>query len=225
MDYMYPSILTMLMQCLHQLLKSQNPPYSRGVYFVDIRKTFVTYKASHKWIYRECAEPIWTKAVKNGVFFVNKAFTRYSSIRLNESYGTYMEHLAAKFPGYILKGETMFNFSDVAVNLDELLDLLKSRDLEKYEKVKDRFFGDQTRFVSSGTNRNHRMLSLATYPRSGNSMMRTIFGKITGIATGSDMVMKHGPNLSLQCTGLKGEGVVDERVWITKTHYPMTFPF
>lgn len=78
MDYMYPSILTMLMQCLHQLLKSQNPPYSRGVYFVDIRKTFVTYKASHKWIYRECAEPIWTKAVKNGVFFVNKAFTRYS---------------------------------------------------------------------------------------------------------------------------------------------------
>jgi hypothetical protein len=127
----------MLMQCLHQNQKSQNPPYSKGVYFVDIRKTFISYKASHRLIYKECAEPIWTKAVTNGVFFVNKAFTRYSAVRLNDNYGTYNEHLASRYPGYLLKNCTMWNESDIAVNLDNLLDLLKSRDLEKYEKVKD----------------------------------------------------------------------------------------
>jgi hypothetical protein len=37
----------------------------------------------------------------------------------------------------------------------------------------------------------------ATYPRSGNSLMRKYFENCTGIATGSDMVLKHGPNVAL----------------------------
>ena len=65
----------------------------------------------------------------------------------------------------------------------------------------------------------------ATYPRSGNSLMRKYFENLTGIATGSDMVMKHSPNVALQFCGFKGEGLMDSRAWIKKSHYPMKFHF
>ena len=65
----------------------------------------------------------------------------------------------------------------------------------------------------------------ATYPRSGNSLMRKFFETVTGVATGSDQVMKHGPNVALQYCGFKGEGMIDERNWIKKTHYPIRFHF
>jgi len=36
-----------------------------------------------------------------------------------------------------------------------------------------------------------------TYPRSGNSLMRKYFENVTGVATGSDMVLKHSANVAL----------------------------
>jgi hypothetical protein len=39
------------------------------------------------------------------------------------------------------------------------------------------------------------------------------------------MVMKYNLNISLQYTGFKGEGIVDDRVWINKTHYPIRMPY
>lgn len=65
----------------------------------------------------------------------------------------------------------------------------------------------------------------ATYPRSGNSLMRKYFENVTGIATGSDMVLKHSPNVALQACGFKGEGIVDDTCWIRKSHYPFKFMF
>jgi len=55
--------------------------------------------------------------------------------------------------------------------------------------------------------------------------MRKYFETITGIATGSDMAMKHTPNVALQFSGFKRAGVVDERTWINKSHFPLYFPF
>ena len=69
-------------------------------------------------------------------------------------------------------------------------------------------------------------MAYATYPRSGNSLMRKYFENVTGTATGSDMVLHHQPNISLQFSGFKGEGICDDTsIWIQKTHYPLTFPF
>ena len=65
----------------------------------------------------------------------------------------------------------------------------------------------------------------ATYPRSGNSLMRKHFENVSGIATGSDMPMHHHANVALQVCGFKGEGIYDDRCWIKKTHYPMTLQF
>ena len=68
-------------------------------------------------------------------------------------------------------------------------------------------------------------VAYATYPRSGNSLMRKYFENVTGTVTGSDMVLKHQPNVALQFCGFKGEGIVDDTCWIRKTHFPLCFPF
>ena len=55
--------------------------------------------------------------------------------------------------------------------------------------------------------------------------MRKYFENISGVATGSDMVMKFQPNIALQFCGFKGEGITDDRVWIKKSHFPQVTPF
>ena len=45
------------------------------------------------------------------------------------------------------------------------------------------------------------------------------------MATGSDMVMKFTLNTALQFAGFKGEGIVDDRIWINKTHFPYRIPY
>lgn len=66
---------------------------------------------------------------------------------------------------------------------------------------------------------------LVTYPRAGNTLMRKQFENLSGVATGSDVVMKFQPNMALQFMGFKAEGITDDRVWIKKSHYPFTTPF
>lgn len=64
-----------------------------------------------------------------------------------------------------------------------------------------------------------------SYPRSGNTFLRKYFESITGLATGSDQVMKFNLNVALQVAGFKGEGITDKRIWIQKSHYPYRFPY
>ena len=61
---------------------------------------------------------------------------------------------------------------------------------------------------------------MSSYPRSGNTLLRSYIEKITGLVTGSDTDISHGLNKALLTAGLQGEGLVDKRVWVIKTHYP-----
>eukprot|EP00521_Asterionellopsis_glacialis_P013332 CAMPEP_0195306868 /NCGR_PEP_ID=MMETSP0707-20130614/37422_1 /TAXON_ID=33640 /ORGANISM="Asterionellopsis glacialis, Strain CCMP134" /LENGTH=432 /DNA_ID=CAMNT_0040371099 /DNA_START=480 /DNA_END=1778 /DNA_ORIENTATION=+ len=67
-----------------------------------------------------------------------------------------------------------------------------------------------------------RMTVLASYPRSGNTLMRTLIERTTGIVTGSDT--RPDRNLSKALArqhNLVGEGVVDKnQVGVVKTHFP-----
>ena len=54
-------------------------------------------------------------------------------------------------------------------------------------------------------------------------MTRALLEKFTGIITGSDGNIKLKLIKELMERGLPGEGLVDERVWIVKTHYPERF--
>jgi hypothetical protein len=50
--------------------------------------------------------------------------------------------------------------------------------------------------------------------------MRSTIEKIMGLVTGSDCNIKLKLNLELMERGLDGEGLVDDRVWVIKTHFP-----
>lgn len=61
---------------------------------------------------------------------------------------------------------------------------------------------------------------MASYPRSGNTLLRGYLEKIMGLCTGSDCDITKSLNVALMNMGLAGEGLVDKRVWVIKTHYP-----
>lgn len=135
--------------------------------------------------------------IRRDLFYCDKYMARYSLTKIDEDYELFSVVMAKKYPGYVLDQRFMFvNQSDVSVEIDALVSLLKSKDVATYEKVKDHFFGSQARFLKLD-GKKHPSVAYTTYPRSGNSLMRKYFESLTGIATGSDMVMKHSPNIAL----------------------------
>ena len=114
--------------------------------------------------------------------------------------------------------------TDITVNLDDLLALLRSKDVVRYERDKSLFFGPTSRYTS-GQSREQMSVCYATYPRSGNTLMRKYFENVTGTVTGSDMSLKHSPNVALQFCGFKAEGITDDSCWIKKSHFPYVLPF
>lgn len=61
---------------------------------------------------------------------------------------------------------------------------------------------------------------MASYPRSGNTLLRSYIEKVMGLCTGSDTDITHLLNKALMTAGLAGEGLVDKRVWVIKSHFP-----
>ena len=174
-------------------------------------------------------DPLFSRLFKADELFANPDGTEFSvkKIFVYNSDGTtveffnYTEGLRKKFPGYELdENNVIYNVNDKEINLDDHWKLLLTDFDEKLykEKIADDSFGrTQAKFLSKGLS---DAISYTSYPRSGNTMLRKYLENITGIATGSDQIMKFTLNVSLQYQGFKGEGVVQDRTWINKTHYP-----
>jgi hypothetical protein len=47
---------------------------------------------------------------------------------------------------------------------------------------------------------------------------------ITGICSGANFAPFFTTNRELLVNGFKGESIVDKRVWLQKTHYPIIHP-
>ena len=62
--------------------------------------------------------------------------------------------------------------------------------------------------------------TLVSYPRSGNSLLRSLLESCSGVLTGSDTPRYAPLSRHLKSFGLAGEGVTDGRVWIVKSHWP-----
>ena len=77
-------------------------------------------------------------------------------------------------------------------------------------------------FISHFLGKYHRRetVALVSYPRSGNSYLRSLLERQTGVITGSDNRTNRTLSASLLESGFLGEGVVDESVWIVKSHFP-----
>ena len=63
---------------------------------------------------------------------------------------TWTENVQHRFPGYVLDKEItrLTNLSVPTIELDELLDFFRSKDLSRYEKEKGKFFTGDSRFLS-----------------------------------------------------------------------------
>ena len=73
---------------------------------------------------------------------------------------------------------------------------------------------------STRDNFEHDSVIMSSYPRSGNTLLRAYLEKIMGLVSGSDCDITKKLNVALMNMGLAGEGLVDKRVWVIKTHYP-----
>ena len=67
---------------------------------------------------------------------------------------------------------------------------------------------------------NSRQVALVSYPRSGNSLLRSLLESCTGILTGSDGHADAPLSRDLAAFGLAAEGISDGRVWLVKSHWP-----
>ena len=66
---------------------------------------------------------------------------------------------------------------------------------------------------------------MASYPRSGNSMLRGLLEGLTGVVTGSDSRPDRAMARDLKLYGLVGEGNIGShqgggKVWVVKSHFP-----
>ena len=81
-------------------------------------------------------------------FYVSNDMAKFSVRRL-EGYLTFSENLAARYPGYLLDSKGFIVPStDHKINLDELMSLLRSKEIQKYKKEKVRFFGKSGRYTT-----------------------------------------------------------------------------
>jgi len=98
--------------------------------------------------------------------------------------------------------------------------LLKSKDEVLWQRCKWMFDGN-CRFLDGEENQSQKV-AFCSFPRSGNTFMRKYLELLTGIQTGSDNTLH--VNVCLQMQGLKGEHIVDDTVWIVKSHSPWIMP-
>jgi hypothetical protein len=110
------------------------------------------------------------------------------------------------------------------VHYGELMRVLKStseENLRHYEKENNILDG-QRRFFDGDELPAGQRIAYTTFPRSGNTFLRRYLDQITGVETGANMPLI--PTTSQVMMGMRGENIVDERVWVVKTHYPMNMP-
>lgn len=84
------------------------------------------------------------------------------------------------------------------------------------------FLSGNEKFInkSKGERTEQETVLLASYPRCGNTMLRTLMETVMGVATGSDNDITLGLVAALMDAGFDGEGIIDKRVWVVKTHFP-----
>ena len=132
-NYSYPSVVSYLVQAVNELGSEMEPPFHRGSYFIEVRRRFLTYSWVNEILYNDMSEPLFTLAARLDMFYADENFAKFSTRRINENYRTFSENLALKWPGYELSRSChILPKTDILVHLDDLLALLRSKDIARY---------------------------------------------------------------------------------------------
>ena len=116
-SYSFPSLCSSIVQAVDELGREQEQPYSHGNYFVEIRRRFLTYSWANKLFYNDMCEPIFTLVCRNDYVYIDANFCKFSTRRVDETYRTFSENLALKWPGYVLAAS-----GHIANSTDRLVD-------------------------------------------------------------------------------------------------------
>lgn len=164
---------------------------------------------------------------------MEKSGSYFSTTKYNDEYWKYDELFEARFKplGYTVGDKERVRATESAktVEFTELWDILTSSDEQKlkdnewiFSDIKNPLFLKRGSAVNVATTGNH--VGFLSYPRSGNSFLRKYLSNITGIQTGSDMGMDKGLHVHQMFAEFLGEHIVDDSVWIKKSHDPMLLP-
>ena len=117
--YCFPSVVSDIVRATDKLASQQDPPYSHGNYFVEIRREFLSQSWVHKVFFNDMSEPIFTLVCRYDYLYIDQNFAKFSTRRLDETYRTYSENLALRWPGYVLsQSGHIFNATDNLVCMD-----------------------------------------------------------------------------------------------------------
>ena len=111
---------------------------------------------------------------KQDKLYVAKDFNMFSTEKLHDKMFKFTESINTLYPGYKFDEKYLIR-ADTAktVNLDQLLDILKSKD-EELLKNNSWIFDGEARYLD-GKNTSNARISYITYPRVGSTMMRKYF--------------------------------------------------
>ena len=111
------------------------------------------------------------------------------------------------------------------VNFAWLKEYLLSKDLSRMDEM-DWVDRDEFRQLDQqvDTSLTGDRISFQSFARSGNTLLRRFLEQITGVYTGSDMDIRFTYQLLTVSVGGEGHTNSDNRVWISKTHYPVQTP-
>jgi hypothetical protein len=112
----------------------------------------MTYSWVNKSVYCDIIEPIFTLACRLDYFYADPNFGLYSTRKCDETFKTFSQNMADRWPGYVLqKSGHIFNSTDRLIHMDDLLSLLRSKDIDRYEREKDLFFSHQARYTTGNS--------------------------------------------------------------------------
>lgn len=128
------------------------PPYRRGVHVHEIRSHFGKYRLGTK-LFEELIFIVVSRMARLDAFYSDKHFAQFSRVRLPGFY-LFSENVQMKYPGFSLNDNTglIENVRMPEINLDTLFALLRSKDIARYEQVRNTLFTGQGLY-STGTAR------------------------------------------------------------------------
>lgn len=105
-----------------------------------------------------------------------------------------------------------------SVNFNWLKDLYLSKDLTRLDELRQ--LGEKCKMLDATVDLSGNRISFASFPRTGNTLLRTLIEQCTGIYTGGDMDLRIVVKQQF-FSDMPGESHHNsDRVWVTKTHYP-----
>ena len=87
---------------MEEMHEEQEPPYSKGLFFLAIRDRFLKQSIINKVIFSNLVEPIFTLMMRSNYIYSNPNMAKFAATKINENYRTFEENMHLRFPGYVL---------------------------------------------------------------------------------------------------------------------------